>query len=106
MLEDPFDLNFNELIEVRVSSINGEGQSLPSEVNTDGVRVRNKPGQVNQPTEGPLTSHNEIEVVWDALVSTLATGNSDILAYQLTWDNNSGNTDIILVEADILSYLV
>ena len=40
----PFEIGFNELIEVRVSSINSQGQSLPSDINTDGARIRALPG--------------------------------------------------------------
>lgn len=56
--ETPFDLSFDTLIEVRVSSINVNGQSLPSTINTTGARVRTKPQKANNPSEGALTSHN------------------------------------------------
>lgn len=55
-----FELDFNSLIEVRISSINDEGQSLPSPVNTAGASVRTKPGKAKTPSEGAQTSHNQI----------------------------------------------
>ena len=79
--EQPFELAFNQLIEARVSSTNGEGPSLPSPVNTDGARVRARPGKAYAPYEGDLTSHNQIEVVWPALTTATDTGNSEIVAY-------------------------
>ena len=101
-----FDLAANTLIEVRVSSINSQGQSLPSEINTEGARVRAIPGKAYSPTEGDLTSHNQIEVVWQAMVTAEETGNSPILSYQLIWDNKSGTTDITVIESDTLSHLI
>ena len=91
---------------MRLSSINGQGQSLPSDANTDGARVRAVPGKAHAPTEGDLTSHNQIEVQWLALTTAEETGNTAIVSYQLLWDNNSGTADIVLHESDTLSFLV
>ena len=56
--EGIFDIAFDDLIEARVSSMNSEGQSLPSEVNTEGARIRVLPAKANTPEKGALTSHN------------------------------------------------
>ena len=62
--------------------------------------------KANNPTEGPLTSHNQIEVNWLALTTPLEIGNSPILSYMLLWDNNSGSVDITVTDSDTLTSLI
>ena len=40
------------------------------------------------------------------MTTATQTGNSDILSYQLLWDNNSGTTSIIVMDELVLSYLI
>ena len=42
----PFNLGFNNLVVARVTAINSYGSSVPSELNTDGARIRRKPSKI------------------------------------------------------------
>lgn len=56
------------------------------------------------PVKGASTD-TEITVSWTALTAP-ATGNSDILSYNLFWDNGSGTVDIELTDSLVTSYTV
>lgn len=58
---------------------------------------------MSAPFRGDLTSELQIQAEWLPLSTTEETGNSEILAYQLMWDNQSGVVDIIAQESDDLS---
>ena len=45
------------------------------------------------PSKGSLTTDFRIQVTWSELVGT-STGNSNILGYNLYWDNGSGEIDL------------
>jgi len=56
-----------------------------------------KPSQM-----GPISviskTETEITLSWGSLTG-IATGNSEITAYNLYWDNNSGTTDMLIISA-------
>ena len=58
--------------------------------------MRQVPDQMIAPTE-VYSTDIEIQVVWPILENS-ATGNSDILSYNLYWDDGTGNTDVELVD--------
>ena len=53
-----------------------------------------------------MTSHNQIEVKWEAQTTAEETGNSEILSYQLVWDNASGTINIIVSDTNSLNRLI
>lgn len=60
---------------------------------------------MNTPVKGTSTD-TEITVSWTALTAP-ATGNSDVLSYNLFWDNGSGGTvDVELTDSLVTSYTV
>ena len=66
-----------------------------SEFNSLGAHIRQTPSKM-----GPLSvvskRETEITLSWSELTG-VATGNSDILSYNLYWDDNTGVTSILLV---------
>lgn len=59
---------------------------------------------------GPISvvakTETMIELLWNEITG-VATGNSDITAYTLYWDDNTGNTDIMLTSgASEITYVV
>lgn len=63
-----------------------------------------KPSQM-----GPISviskTETEITLSWGSLTG-IATGNSEITAYNLYWDNNSGTTDMLIISALVNQYTV
>jgi hypothetical protein len=59
---------------------------------------------MNTPTQVFSTDYN-IEVNWVELTGD-ATGNSDILSYNLYWDDGTGTIDIELCDAVLSSFTV
>ena len=64
LISSTYDLVFDDLVEVRVSAVNGIGQSSVSDVNADGARVKVVPGKAFTPSEGAATSQSQIQVEW------------------------------------------
>lgn len=89
----PFNLNFDDLVQVKIRAHNTFGYGSYSSVNTVGARIRRIPNVMTAPTIAAY-SDTSITVTWSALTSP-ANGNSDILAYELRWDNGLGGTPSI-----------
>jgi hypothetical protein len=60
---------------------------------------------MNDPVKGELTTDLQIHVKWTGLTGT-SSGNSDILSYNLYWDNGSGTTNLQLTDSLVTSYTV
>lgn len=88
----PYNLEFDELIIARISAFNTYGQSPVSTLNTTGVNVRRIPDQMDV-VQIVSKKQTEISLAWTALTG-VETGNSDILSYNLFWDNATGTTNI------------
>lgn len=98
-------LPFDDLVYVRILATNTRGDGPLSDVNTDGARIRQAPAQMDPPTEGDGTTDSQVEVVWNAVTDPgLPTGNSDITAYKLLWDNGDGAA-VTFVELTLSSAL-
>jgi len=100
----PYGYLFNQLVVVRASATNARGTGSASTPNSIGARIRSVPDAMSTPTQGP-SSDTDIVVTWSALTLT-ATGNSDILSYNLYWDNGSGTTNIELTDSLVTSFTV
>lgn len=85
----PFGLSFNDLVKVQISAHNTYGWGDASATNTAGARIRRIPDTMSAPT---ITAYSDtsITVSWTPLTSP-ANGNSDILSYDLRWDNGAGD---------------
>jgi hypothetical protein len=73
-------------------------------VNTEGALIRQTPDQMISPTQ-VYSTDLEIKVQWSALVGS-TTGDSEILSYNLYWDNGTGTTDIELIDSLVTEFTV
>lgn len=84
----PYNLQFDDLVVLRARTTNFYGTSNWSTLNTDGARIKRIPTKM-----GPISviekTETEITISWSLLSGSEATGNSDILAYNLYWDKGS-----------------
>ncbi|CDW74138.1 pa14 multi-domain protein [Stylonychia lemnae] len=103
-----FGLTFDTLIQVRVAAANSKGTGPWSSLLTLGAKVRTIPQAVANPTRGTATNEFQIQVNWAAQVPGIATGNSDILSYELYWDsgNSGAGTTIEIIEAQTTTYTI
>lgn len=60
----PFNLDYPDLVFAKVRSMNINGWSELSDVNTDGAKILTEPATMAQPTRGELTDQNHVHVVW------------------------------------------
>jgi hypothetical protein len=101
----PYNLPYQALIEVRATAYNSYGFALQeSEINTSGAVIRRVPDQMAPPSEVSSTE-NTIIVQWQSL-SGLEAGDSQILSYNLYWDDASGTLDIELIDAIANTFIV
>jgi hypothetical protein len=95
LTDAPYNLAFDQLVSARVRAFNDFGIGEWSEFNSLGAHIRQTPSKM-----GPLSvvskRETEITLSWSELTGA-ATGNSDILSYNLYWDDNTGVTSILLV---------
>ena len=54
--ELPYNLPFDTLVEVRISSTNIIGTQISSSFNTEGAKIRTEPNKAANPVKGPLTN--------------------------------------------------
>lgn len=80
----PFSLSFDDAVSVRVRAHNSLGDGSWSSTYSSGAKVRSIPSTMTAPTIASY-SDSSINVTWTAL-SSPSNGNSDILAYELVWD--------------------
>ncbi len=88
-LTTTYGLLFGEIVVVRITATNVNGDSVPSIPNVSGASIKQKPVIMSQPERGALTSQTQISVTWTALTSNADIGNSAILSYNLEWDANT-----------------
>lgn len=96
--ELPYNLAFDSLVEVRISSTNIIGTQISSSFNTEGAKIRTEPNKALNPLKGSQTNQSQVEVIIQETTQGIESGNSAILAYELVWNNGSGLTDIIVSE--------
>ena len=84
-LGSPFNLAYNDLVQVRVQATNTNDWSDLSETNIDGARIQTRPEQMDAVVRGDDTHTTNIEVHWTALTGH-QTGGSPIDSYNLQWD--------------------
>lgn len=108
----PFSLVFDDLVAVRVRAKNSIDYGDWSTTTTTGAKIRSIPDTMIAPTIASFAD-SSITVTWTALTSP-DNGNSDILAYELVWDNglnvvptvelsNVLTTEYVVPTADIIS---
>lgn len=97
--QSPFNLAINDTIVVRVKAVNDLGSAVNySPLNTGVVTVKTNPlSPATVPEIGPSTTESQIEIVIAAIDADL-TGESDILTYDIYWDNGSGQSYWMLLE--------
>lgn len=83
----PFNLLFDNYINVKVKARNERGWSIASDPNADTTQVQVEPEEMVIPTRGDATGPSQIEVKWLALTSHQKTGGSAITSYHLQRQN-------------------
>lgn len=96
-------LQFDALVYVRVSASNMMGQGAWSLANSDGETIRIEPVKMNQIQKGPASTENSLDLFWVGLTETADIGNSAILSYEVYWDANSGNLNLLLHDSLVLT---
>lgn len=98
----PYNYAFDTVVTVRVSAQNfyGFGLVSPTSAST-GARIRSVPVQMAAPTAGAASTDVALVINWIALSGAYA-GNSDVLAYDLAWDNGVSNGPVTIVLTDAL----
>lgn len=90
----PFNLQFRQVVSARARATNFYGTGEWSDFNLEGATICKEPVKM-----GPLTvvEKNEVEVTlsWSQLTGS-NTGDKEILAYNLYWDDNTGTPNIKL----------
>lgn len=89
----PFSLAFDDLVAVRVRAINSIGNGDWSTTTTTGAKIRSIPDTMSAPTISSFAD-SSITVAWTALTSP-DNGNSDILAYELVWDDGTNTVPTV-----------
>lgn len=80
----------NDLVQIAIQAKNTNDWGYLSNFNTFGAIIQNVPSQMQQPTRGPLTSINSLQINWVALQGDL-TGSALIDSYNLQWDNGTNS---------------
>ena len=57
------------------------------------------------PNLGSDITETQLQIEWTAMTEPEETGNSDIIAYELYWDAQTGITDVLLVSTTQLSHI-
>ena len=101
-----YGLTFDDIVYVRVSAANYMGQGAWSQANSGGARIRVIPGKISPVVKDEASTATSLVLNWSSLVTDTETGNSEILAYNVWWDSNSGTVNIDLFEGLTLTYTV
>jgi len=83
--KEPFNLEFDDLVQVVIYAQNSKGWSDPSTANIDGARIQSEALSMNAPVRDPQTNTEEIFVTWLELEQP-ENGNSDVISYSLEYD--------------------
>lgn len=90
----PYDLEQGDVVKAIVQSLNVNGWSPLSNVNTAGGTVQVEPHQMSAPQSiTSLTSQSQLSVEWDALSSLVAMGGVEVTSYNLQWDKATGGNE-------------
>jgi len=101
---NPYDYVFQDTVIVRISAHNTYGFGDASDPNGSGGAIRQLPDIMPSPTLVSKTE-TEAEVQWSTLTAP-NNGDSDIIEYQLYYDNGSGTPNIKIASGLITSYTV
>jgi hypothetical protein len=102
-----YGLAFDELPIVRISASNQMGQGAWSQSNSSGAKLRQRPlKMLTVSKDESLSTESTLTINWPALESSLDTGNSEILSYEVYWDANTATTNILLHDDILLTHLV
>ena len=82
------------------------GQGAWSQANSGGARIRVIPGKMSPVVKDEASTATSLVLNWSSLISDTETGNSEILAYNVWWDSNTGTVNIDLFEGLTLTYTV
>ena len=87
--KEPFNLEFDDLVQARVRAYNVRGWSELSTANLDGARIQSEPLFMTAPTRDEQTGPSTIFVNWSP-IGAPDNGNSDVTSYSLEFDANTG----------------
>lgn len=85
-----YGLGLGEIVRVVVRAHNLYGYGDLSSVNAAGVAIQTAPSQVLALVLGGSTTESQVELNWDALTTSAATGGATILSYNIQWDLGYG----------------
>jgi hypothetical protein len=85
----PFNLVFDQIVIVRASASSAVGFGTVSTTNTMGAKIKTTPLAITNLVVASQ-SDRSITLRWDAMLAP-ASGNSDVLGYNIFWDMGSGN---------------
>lgn len=89
----PFNLQYGQLIQARISAKNIIGWNVPSDVNIVGATVRIEPVKMGAVTRGSQTTEHQIEILWTPLTLTEELRGAPIVSYNLQWDKGTSGRD-------------
>ena len=92
MREEPYLLEYNDIVSAQVRAYNYNGWSEYSGKNLDGSRIQTEPAKMNTPQRGAFTSYTQIHVEWQEQ-SGDETGGSPIVSYYLQWDAGTAEAE-------------
>jgi hypothetical protein len=91
-LVDPFYMAFDDVIEVRIQAYNAYGWGATS-TSVAVETVRTVPQKMNTPVRDGTTSTTLLVLTWAELTTSTETGNSEILSYNVQWDQGTTGAD-------------
>lgn len=100
----PFSLSFDTAVSVRVRAHNSIDYGSWSSTYSSGAKIRRVPSTMSAPVIASY-SDSSINVTWTAL-SSPDNGNSDILAYELVWDQGTDTTPSVDLSNTLTTYYV
>ena len=105
LINSPYSLTLGSIVIVTVEALNLVGYSPASVPNSSGGQIKTAPlAPTSPPINGSSTSKTQIQVDLTALTST-QTGNSDIMSYNIWYDNSSNGLNwVSLIDANQLTY--
>lgn len=90
-----------QLIVAKVAATNTNGTGVYSEENTLGVTAQGVPSAPTAaPSRGAQTTKSQVDVQWQFLTDSVASGGSPILSYQLELDDGQGGAFLPVVGSD------
>lgn len=88
-----FNLDYGDLVVVRVRAVNAVGDGEYSQVNTEGATIETEPTAMGIPViDYSGTTLTKITVTWSPLSTDAETGGSAVDTYHLEYSDDSGTT--------------